>query len=495
MPFFSVGKHFNRTLALSCALVALSQLSYGFDNQGFATTQSMTAFEKQFGEYDTKTGSYAIPTYFLSLLNSLNYIGFAVGLVVGSLISNRYGRRVCMISMNCWALVTATIIVTSQTRGQILAARILNYAFVGMELAVVPVYQAEIVPAPVRGFAVGTYQLSVTVGGLIIHVICRATSTLPGNASWRIPLGLYYIIPSVVLCLIWWIPESPRWLLTKDRPDEAAAAMKRLRSGRFSDEEIAAELSDLQTALATEVEHGTFTELFQGVNLKRTFIVIGLNFFQQATGQAFASQYGAIFIKSLNTINTYDVTLMNSAIATVICLLSNLFSDRAGRRPLLLLSAGIQAVALFVMAGLGEASSSASGSSLKHISAAIVAMLSLFGVGFATGWGPLTYVVSAEVPALRLRDQSQRVAMLTNIAMNFIVTFTLPYLLDDGYAALHAKVGFIFGSLAVVAAVFTYFYVPDCRGKSLEEVDRFFHEGVPVRHFSQMTKVDELEHL
>lgn len=270
--------------------------------------------------------------------------------------------------------------------------------------------------------------------------------------------------------------------------------MKRLRSGRFSDEEIAAELSDLQIALATEVEHGTFTELFQGVNLKRTFIVIGLNFFQQATGQAFASQYGAIFIKSLNTINTYDVTLMNSAIATVICLLSNLFSDRAGRRPLLLLSAGIQAVALFAMAGLGEASSSASGSALKHISAAIVAMLTLFGVGFATGWGPLTYVVSAEVPALRLRDQSQRVAMLTNIAMNFVVTFTLPYLLDDGYAALHAKVGFIFGSLAVAAAVFTYFYVPDCRGKSLEEVDRLFHERVPVRHFSQMTKVDELEH-
>lgn len=79
MAFSSFSKQFNTTLALSCTLVTLSQLSYGFDNQGFATTQSMTAFVKQFGDYNARTGTYAISTYFLSLLNSLNYIGFAVG--------------------------------------------------------------------------------------------------------------------------------------------------------------------------------------------------------------------------------------------------------------------------------------------------------------------------------------------------------------------------------------------------------------------------------
>ena len=79
MVFSSITRHFNRTLALSCSLVALSQLNYGFDNQGFSTTQSMDAFTKQFGEYDAATGTWSIPSYFLSLLDSLNYIGFAVG--------------------------------------------------------------------------------------------------------------------------------------------------------------------------------------------------------------------------------------------------------------------------------------------------------------------------------------------------------------------------------------------------------------------------------
>lgn len=110
-------------------------------------------------------------------------------------------------------------------------------------------------------------------------------------------------------------------------------------------------------------------------------------------------------------------------------------------------------------------------------------MLPTVGAGFGLGWGPLTYVVVTEVPALRLRDRSQRVSSLVNIFMNFLVNFTLPYLLNAPYAALQSKVGFIFGSIAVCSALFVFFCVPECKERSLEEIDRMFHDGVPVRHF------------
>ncbi|KAJ5886241.1 uncharacterized protein N7473_008915 [Penicillium subrubescens] len=478
MALSSITKHFNRTLALSCTLIALSQLNYGFDNQAFSTTQSMTAFTKQFGEYNPKTKQYAIPAYFLSLLNSLNYIGFAVGLILGSMVSQKYGRRLCMFVMSCYALVTATITVTSQSREQILAARILNYVYIGFELSVVPVYQSEIVPAPVRGFIVGTYQLSINLGGVIINSICRGTSTLEGNNSWRIPFGLFYVIPSIILCLIWFIPESPRWLLLQERVEEAEKSLKRLRYGTMTDDAIATELASLQVGLAIEPEKGAFKELFQGVNLKRTAIVIAISFFQQATGQAFASQYGAIFIKSLGTINTYNFTIITSCIGALVCLCSNFLNDKIGRRKLFIAGGIIQFAALLTMGGLGTANPVT-----RQESSAIASMVAIFGVGFGLGWGPLTYVVVTELPALSLRDHSQRVSFLTNIAVNFAVTFSIPYLLDDKYAGLHSKVGFIFGSIAVCACVFVYFCVPDCQGKSLEEVDRLFHEGVPVRKF------------
>ena len=120
-----ITKHFNKTLAKSFMVIFLSTLNYGFDNQGFSTSQAMAAFKHQFGEYDSKKGVYALPTYWLSLFNSLNYIGFAVGVMVGSLVSSRWGRRMCIFVMSCWALVAATIVISSTSRDQMLAGRIL----------------------------------------------------------------------------------------------------------------------------------------------------------------------------------------------------------------------------------------------------------------------------------------------------------------------------------------------------------------------------------
>jgi len=82
-----------------------------------------------------------------------------------------------------------------------------------MELAVIPAFQSEIVPAPARGLVVGSYQLSLVIGGFIINIVCKGTSTLPDNRAWRIPLGLFYIVPTMIATLVFFTPESPRWLL------------------------------------------------------------------------------------------------------------------------------------------------------------------------------------------------------------------------------------------------------------------------------------------
>ena len=139
--------------------------------------------------------------------------------------------------MSCYALITATITVTSQHRDQIMAGRILNYVYVGMELSVVPAYQSEIVPAPARGLVVSTYHLSLGLGALIINSVCRGTKELPDNRAWRIPLGLFYIVPTIILSLIWFAPESPRWLLMQDRAYESRTNLYKLSVGKLSDAE------------------------------------------------------------------------------------------------------------------------------------------------------------------------------------------------------------------------------------------------------------------
>ncbi|KAF5663495.1 RGT2-Sensor of high external glucose concentration [Fusarium circinatum] len=485
MGVFTKFRFFNRRLALSCVLIAVSTFNYGFDNQAFATTQAMDAFDKQFGVWDEKTGKYVLEPSWLSLFNSLNYIGFAAGVLIGTWISSRWGRRWCMFVMSVYAIGTATIAVTSFHREQIMAARILNYVYVGMELGVVPTFQSEIVPAQARGFMVGSYQLSLAVGGLVINSICFGTSSLPDNRAWRIPLGMFYIVPSIVVAGIWFVPESPRWLLRKNRVEEARKSLQKIREGAFTNEEIDAEFTELKVSLEQETEQGKFVELVRGINLKRTLIVMAVNFYQQAGGQAFVSQYGTIYVKSLGTINPFGFSLITSAISiiSITCIL--LWTDIVGRRVLMMASSVTMFAAMITMGGLGIVAP-VDDSRKKGV----ISMMAVFASGFGMGWAPLVYVVTTELSALRLRDLTSRVGFTTNVIMNFAVNFSIPYLIYDKYAGLNSKVGFIFGGIMATALVFVYFCVPECKGKTLEQVDFLFNQGVPIRQFG---KVDAAE--
>ncbi|KAJ3951634.1 hypothetical protein N0V92_011948 [Colletotrichum tropicale] len=387
-------KHFNRTLAVAFTVVAISTFNYGFDNAGFSTTQAMDAFQKQFGDQDSTTGKWKIPPTWLSLFNSLNYIGFAAGVIIGSLVSARWGRRWCMFGMSAWAVIPATIALTSSTREQIMAARILNF-------------------------------------------------------------------------------------------EEAHASLKKLRVGTITDAEIDEQFAALQYALKQEVEQGKYWELFKGVNLKRTAVVMVMNFFQQATGQAFASTYGAIFIKDIGTVNPFTMTIVNAIVNLIMVFIGLYLTDRVGRRPLLLVGAVLQFAAIVTMGSLGTVSDPS-----FAVKTGIVAMLTVFAASYVLAWAPLNYVVSTEIPALRLRDASQRTASMVNVLANFLVNFSIPHLLYTPGAGLGSKVGFIFAGILVLAFVFTWFCIPECKGKSLEQIDRMFNEGVPLRKFGKYKPED-----
>lgn len=125
------------------------------------------------------------PRYRLPLpLNSINYVGFVFGLVTGNLLSRKFGRRKALFIMCFWAILAAIILITSRHRVQIVVGRTVAYVYIGMELALVPVLQSELVPAEVRGLVVGTYQSGLLVSVIILQA--RSTTNLPSsvNFSW-----------------------------------------------------------------------------------------------------------------------------------------------------------------------------------------------------------------------------------------------------------------------------------------------------------------------
>ncbi|KAM0556772.1 hypothetical protein ACHAPJ_005832 [Fusarium lateritium] len=458
------------------------------DQSAFSNTQAMPFFKRQFGTFDEATGTYVLETVFLSLLNSVNFVGFVFGLVLGNLFSRRFGRRLTMFLMCFWALISAVILITSKTPTQAVTGRTIAYVYIGMELALVPVLQSELVPAEARGFVVGTYQSGLLFGSLIMSIICRGTSEIKGHGSWQIPYGLFFVIPSILAVAVWWVPESPRWLLTRDRQEEALKSLRLLRQGAYTDEEIEHELQEMQKSINKTVKKGSFMDMWRGTNLKRTLITIGVNVFLQLTGQNFSSKYGTIFIQSLGTINPFVMSCINSALNIVTVFFTQYLADKTGRVPLMVAGAFLQTGSLMAMGGLGTVKAPS-----HNIRSGIVATVTLFGIGFSLGWAPLSHVVAAEIPTTGLRDLTYAVGAVFNIVIQWAVAFSIPYLIDESHAGLGSKVGFIFGSTAFIATLFSWFCIPECGGKTLEEVDELFARGVPIRKFRTATVTSDLE--
>jgi SP family sugar:H+ symporter-like MFS transporter len=135
-----------------------------------------------------------------------------------------------------------------------------------------------------------------------------------------LPSILFRVVPSVVASLIWFQPESPRWLLSQGRTEEARVSLRRLRRG--NDEEVEIELQTIIQALEKEraAQRGanaTYWDIFKGTNAKRTMISVLTGFFQQATGQVFSSLYGPVIVSQLGAMPTFTFTLVNTALGFV----------------------------------------------------------------------------------------------------------------------------------------------------------------------------------
>lgn len=321
--------------------------------------------------------------------------------------------------------------------------------------------------------------MSLGIGGLVIHIITNATAHRKGDSAWRIPVGLFFIFPTIVGILVTFIPESPRWLLLQSREEDALESLIKYRKGKFTEEEILAKFVSIKSSLKElDDSQGTYKELFQGNNLKRTLIVIGKNIFQQVTGQAFSSQYGTIYIKYLKTVDPFQMGIVPAVIGIVGVILILLLNDKFGRNTFLYMGSLLQISALMTMGGLG--SPTVVSRSTKN---GVVATMNVFGFAFAIGWALLCYVISSEVPMLKLRDKKYRIGILFNILFAFSVAFTLSYLLNADYANLQSKVGFVYGSFSVLGLIFTYLFIPECHGKSLEEIDYCFYKKIPLTKF------------
>ncbi|KAI5464230.1 general substrate transporter [Mariannaea sp. PMI_226] len=483
----SVGqrlKQLNATLAFLMFYMAACAFNFGYDVGNFGGVQGMQSFTKKFGEYNEKIGIYALPPWLSSLMTSLPFFGKALGAISCGWVAKRWGRRMAIICLVVLSYIGVLLQTTATTSAQFTIGRFISFGMTGMTIVVVPIYASETAPKVLRGMMTTTLQVMINLGQLVASLVTFGTHNIQGDKGWQIPVSLQFICPTLIILLLPLVPESPRWLISQERLDDAKKSLRRLRKSHITDNEIEIEIESIRQAHNMEATEGqgTWGEVFNAQNRLRTLVAVIAMFGQQITGQAFTSQYSVVFYQLQGfKAQAFQFGVYSNIVAMFCLFITWFLVDQVGRRPLVMIGGSAMAIFLFLVAGM---------STIAHPNQAekntMVASFMLFGASFGLSWAPVSYIIMGEVSAFRVKEKTSLLASVISILTTFVTSFTIPYLLNAPYANLGGKIGFIYGSINVAMVVVAYFFIPELKGRTLEEVDQLFASDKKIHQFADV---------
>lgn len=387
-------------------------------------------------------------------------LGAAIGAASAGPLSDRLGRRNIIIIAAILFTIGAIGAALAPNVGVLVFFRVVLGLAVGSAALIVPLYLSEIAPTQIRGAITSLNQLNIVFGILFAYIV---NALLASAGAWRWMLGLA-VIPSLVLLIgMFFLPETPRWLVSQDRDEDARDVLRRSRD----EETVEREIQDIREV--EEQEEGGLRELMASWVRPALVVAIGLAVFQQIIGINTIIYYAPTTLTNVGYGNEAAIyaNLLIGVVNVAMTFVAIWLIDRVGRKPLLLTGLVGMVLSLTV---LGLSSLLLPQPSNPTDPAAIITLVCLAGfiVSFAATWGPTVWVMLPEVLPLRIRGTAMGVAIFLHWLANFAVSQTFPIFL----AAWGPGITFLgYAVIGVVAFVFVSALVTETKERSLEEIE------------------------
>ena len=467
-------------------VITLGGLLFGFDTGVINGTQFY------FSKYFELTG------WLKGFIVSSALLGALLGAASAGIISKSIGRKNSLIlssvlfAISAWGSGLPSIL--PESISLMVFFRILGGIAIGMASMNAPTYIAEISPAAKRGTLVTYYQMAVVIGFFVVFLTTyfigsELTEQNNIDFGWRYMFWSELIPALLFFILLFAVPKSPRWLMIKGKEDEALNILTRIHGKEMADREF----KEIRDSIREEGKQKK-ASIFQKSLFPIVIIGTVLSVLQQFTGINAVLYYGADIFEQALGFGNEDVLLQQILLATVNLLFTfiAMFTvDKLGRKPLLIIG-GFGMLAGFLIMGITLYFSDYTGlnsAGLPTISSAegiicLVGILLFIG-SFAMSMGPIVWVLLSEIFPNSIRSTAMAIAVAAQWLANYFVSQTFPIVVESDANKLVADGGvwnnslpyFIFSAFIIFIIFFTWKWIPETKGKTLEEMESLFNQG------------------
>ena len=415
--------------------------------------------------------TWVLPDTLQGFLVSSVLIGAVIGAATNGVLADIFGRKKIILATAIIFILGSILCAFAPNVYILILSRIFVGFAVGIVNFVVPLYLSEISPKALRGTLVSLYQWAITAGILFSYFINAIFAQAVYSWRWMLFAG---VLPGLILFIgMCFMKDTPRWLVSKNREDEAKLVFNKIEPDLDSQIEI----NEIKSTLQAEQKDVRFR--FKKWMIMPFVVGIGIMFAQICTGINTIIYYAPTIFKTAgfdSNLTAIYATTGIGIINFVMTIVAVFFTDKIGRKPLLYFGLTGVMLSLFALSA-SFAFADVLGDNLKWLA---VGSLVTYIVCFAMSLGPIGWILVSEVFPLKIRGIAMSICTVSNFAFNFFVVASFPILLHRiGGAWTFA----IFGIVSILCIIFVYFFVPETKGISLEQIESNWRKNILPRKF------------
>ncbi|KDQ10747.1 hypothetical protein BOTBODRAFT_163453 [Botryobasidium botryosum FD-172 SS1] len=456
-------------------------LLFGYDTGVAGGVITQKAFKDNFGLANaTKAHADAVGSNVVAVLQGGAFFGALGSAPISSAIGRKWTLEIFALVF-CLGAILQTVAGDGRGLGYIYGGRVVAGVGIGAISAVAPAYVSESAPRDVRGRITGLFQIFVATGVMLSYFVNYGVAQhIPeGPMVWRVPFGLQLVPGGIMALGLIFTKESPRWLAQKGRNEEALANLAFLRRAHRDDPDVRAELAEIEAAIVEEKEArvglGLKEAFFGKGNFIRFVIAFAMFTFQQFSGQNSVGYYAPQIFQSIGYTGTSASLLASGVYGIVKVAATAIFVffgiETIGRRYALFTSSLWMGTLFFIIGALLKTHPPDPTSDIvQPASKAMAALLYIYVVGYSFGWGPVPWIYVSDIFPTRTRHYGLSLASGTQWLFNFVISKITPTMQTNlGY-----KIFMTFATINILGMAVFSFFLPETKGRSLEEMDVIF---------------------